>query len=46
MTVPHYRPLRSAGNPFALAIWIGVWVPGGELHRAYRISGGRLWVAV
>lgn len=41
-----YRPLRSAGNPFALAIWLGVWTSGGNLKRGFRISGGRLWVRV
>jgi len=44
--MPHYRPLRPAGNPFALAIWLGVWTPGGNLKRGYRICGGRLWTGV
>lgn len=44
MTILHYRPLRPGGNPFALAIWLGVWTSGGNLRRGYRIVGGRLWV--
>jgi len=46
MTIPHYRPIRPGGNPFALAIWLGVWTPGGNLKRGYRICVGRLWIKV
>lgn len=42
--MPHYRPMRDGGNPFALAIWLGAWVVGGKFHRDYRIALGRLWV--
>ncbi len=44
--IPHYRPIRPGGNPFALAIWLGVWTSGGNLKRGYRIVVGRLWVLV
>jgi len=45
MTVPHYRPIKCGKNPFALAIWLGVWTPSGKLHGAFRISVGRLWIS-
>lgn len=44
MTIPRYRPMRQGGNPFALAIWLGVWTPGGNLEMGYLICMGRLWV--
>jgi len=44
--MPHYRPIRAAGNPFALAIWLGVWTSGGEFKKGYRIWWGRLWVVL
>jgi len=44
MTIPHYRLIRPGGNPFALAIWLGVWTSGGNLKRGYRIMLGRLWM--
>lgn len=46
-TIPHYRPASyDAGNPFALAIWLGAWTPGGPMDSRYRVSAGRLWVDV
>jgi len=44
MTIPRYHPIRPGGNPFALAIWLGVWTSGGNLKDGYRIRVGRLWV--
>jgi len=47
MTIPHYRPMqRVAGNPFAFAIWLGVWTPGESFKVGWRVCMGRLWERV
>jgi len=47
LTIPHYRPAGlGAFNPFALAIWLGAWTPGGKLDPRYRVRAGRLWVMI
>jgi len=47
MTSPHYRPMQHVGgNPFALAIWLGVWTPGGSFKDGWRVCVGRLWEEV
>ncbi len=43
-TVPHYHPLSKLDeNPWTVARWIGVWLPGGPMLRGFQVKGGRLW---